>query len=408
MTVDPIDQCTFYYTNEYLRTTGAFNWSTNIASFKFASCTPAQPWGTLTGTVISSPSGAALSGVVVTLSNGFAGATNASGVYSFLVPPGTYTAMAADADRNCTSASPANPTVAITSGGTAMQNFTMVGTSNLQEDHVTIDDTASGGNGNGVINRNECVNLNVALKNNGCADATASSATLTTTTPGVTVVQGNSNYAGIVIDTTGTNSPPFKIQTAETFACGTDIEFDLNLTFPNGSKTIHITVPTCTGGANATIPASTLTSSDSTQADRMGRDGTPSSCAGKPCPGGIGTPGTRFFKTFGPFTNSAGVPACITVTINAATNVPNTGDIESAAYLDTYDPANLCLNYLGDTGVSGLGTSLGTAAYSFTVPAGASFVVVVNTTGTSDSSQFSGTISGFFDDNSGPGPCSAH
>src|SRR5262249_25499528 len=94
MTVDPIDQCTFYYTNEYLKTTGAFNWSTNIASFKFASCAPAQPWGTLTGTVTSSPSGATLSGVVVTLSNGFAGATNASGVYSFLVPPGTYTATA--------------------------------------------------------------------------------------------------------------------------------------------------------------------------------------------------------------------------------------------------------------------------------------------------------------------------
>ena len=115
-------------------------------------------------------------------------------------------------------------------------------------------------------------------------------------------------------------------------------------------------------------------------------------CDGKACPGGIGTPGTRFFKTFGPFTNTAGVPACITVTINADTGVPNTGDIESAAYLGTYDPTNLCLNYLGDSGVSGLGGPgpgpvLGTASYSFTVPAGASFVVVVNTTGTTNSSQ---------------------
>ena len=415
MTVDPIDQCTFYYTNEYLKTTGAFNWSTNIASFKFGSCAPAQPWGTLTGIVTSSPSGAALSGVVVSLSNGFAGATNSSGVYSFLVPPGTYTATAADADRNCTSSSPSSVGVTITSGGMANQNFSMVGTSNLQENHVTIDDSPanSGGNGNGVINRNECVNLNVELKNNGCADATASSATLTTTTPGVTVVQGNSNYPGMVIDSTGTNSTPFKIQTADSFACGTEIAFDLTLTFPNGGKTLHITVPTCTGGANGTIPPSTLTSSDSTQADRMGRDGTPSTCDGKVCPGGIGTPGTRFFKTFGPFTNSAGVPACMTVTINAATGVPNTGDIESAAYLGTYDPTNLCLNYLGDSGVSGLGGPgpgpvLGTASYSFAVPAGASFVVVVNTTGTTDSSQFSGTVSGFFDDTPGPGPCSAH
>ena len=38
MSVDPVDDCTFYYTNEYLKTTGSFNWSTRIASFKFPGC----------------------------------------------------------------------------------------------------------------------------------------------------------------------------------------------------------------------------------------------------------------------------------------------------------------------------------------------------------------------------------
>lgn len=38
MTLDPIDQCTFFYTNEYLKTDGAFHWSTRIASYKFPSC----------------------------------------------------------------------------------------------------------------------------------------------------------------------------------------------------------------------------------------------------------------------------------------------------------------------------------------------------------------------------------
>ena len=178
-----------------------------------------------------------LSGVIVTLSNGFAGATNANGVYSILVPPGTYTAMAADADRDCTAASPASPTVTITSGGTTTQNFSMVGTSNLQENGVVVNDATSG-NSNGVINSNECVNLNVALKNNGCANATGISAKLTTSTPGVTVTQGNSSYPNMVIDATGTNSTPFQIQTSNSFPCGTEIDFDLNLTFPNGSKTV--------------------------------------------------------------------------------------------------------------------------------------------------------------------------
>ena len=38
MAIDPTDDCTFWYTQEYYRTTGSFNWSTRIAAFKFDSC----------------------------------------------------------------------------------------------------------------------------------------------------------------------------------------------------------------------------------------------------------------------------------------------------------------------------------------------------------------------------------
>jgi hypothetical protein len=402
MTVDPVDQCTFYYTNEYLKTNGGFNWSTRIASYRFPSCTSAPPWGTLTGTIRTSASQGStpLSGVIVTLNNGFAGATNANGVYSFLVPPGTYTATSADADRNCTSASPANPTVTITSGGTTTRNFTMVGTSNLELNSFAIT-----GN-NGVINSNDCVNMNVVLKNNGCANATSISSTLETTTPGVTITQDSSNYPNMGIDATGTNSTPFQVSTSNSFACGTNIDFDLNLTFPNGSKTVSFSIPTCTGGADQTIPLNVLDANDPTQADRLGRDGLPSPCEGKACPGG-GFPGTKRFQTF-EFDNNGASAACFTVTINAPTQ--GAGDIESAAYLGTYDPTNLCLNYLGDSGIVGLGgpppTHVDSATYSFVVPAQSHFVVVVNTTGTiTTSAPFSGTVSGFFDTTPGPGPC---
>jgi Bacterial Ig-like domain (group 2) len=43
LTIDPGDDCTFFYTNEYLKADGTFNWSTQIASFKFPSCTTAPP-----------------------------------------------------------------------------------------------------------------------------------------------------------------------------------------------------------------------------------------------------------------------------------------------------------------------------------------------------------------------------
>src|SRR5262249_21296873 len=38
LSVDPVDDCTLWYTTEYLKTTGSFNWSTRIANFKFSTC----------------------------------------------------------------------------------------------------------------------------------------------------------------------------------------------------------------------------------------------------------------------------------------------------------------------------------------------------------------------------------
>jgi Bacterial Ig-like domain (group 3)/Divergent InlB B-repeat domain len=63
MQVDPVDDCTFWYTQEYIKTNGAFNWSTRIATFRFPNCgTSNFPLtvtlaGTGTGTVTSSPTG---------------------------------------------------------------------------------------------------------------------------------------------------------------------------------------------------------------------------------------------------------------------------------------------------------------------------------------------------------------
>src|SRR5437870_7312829 len=39
MTIDPVDDCTFWYTQEYYATTSSFNWRTRIGNFKFPSCT---------------------------------------------------------------------------------------------------------------------------------------------------------------------------------------------------------------------------------------------------------------------------------------------------------------------------------------------------------------------------------
>jgi hypothetical protein len=38
MSIDPVDDCTFWYTSEYLKSDGTFNWSTRITSFKINGC----------------------------------------------------------------------------------------------------------------------------------------------------------------------------------------------------------------------------------------------------------------------------------------------------------------------------------------------------------------------------------
>lgn len=417
MTIDPVDQCTFWYTNEYIPTNGGFNWAARIASYTFgAQCTPAAAWGTVSGTVTSCATGAPVPGVNVTLDNGFAAATDANGNYSILAPPGSYNASASDPNRNCASSTPGSAPVTVASSGNTPQNFCMNGASNLQANGTTIDDTSSNGNGNGVINSNECVNLNVNVKNNGCATETGITATLTTSTSGVTVTQPNASYPNMVIDASGNNSVPFTIQTSNSFVCGTNIALNLNLTYAGGSKTVAISLPTCAGGPNQSIPASSIATTDSSQPDRLGRTGNGSTCAGKACPGAINTAGTRNYKTF-TFTNSGGAPACITINTHASCGSGGTaGDIISVAYLNTYIPptvqgdptGNMCMNYLGDSGVSGLGLTVPNASYSVSVPAGQNLVVVVETSaGATTCAEFDATLSGFFDFTQGPGACLA-
>lgn len=43
MSVDPVDDCTFWYTTEYYATTSATGWRTRIGAFKFPSCGPTYP-----------------------------------------------------------------------------------------------------------------------------------------------------------------------------------------------------------------------------------------------------------------------------------------------------------------------------------------------------------------------------
>src|SRR5206468_1107649 len=50
LALDPTDDCTFWYTTEYLTASGTFNWHTRVGTFRFANCTNLPP-PTVTGIV---------------------------------------------------------------------------------------------------------------------------------------------------------------------------------------------------------------------------------------------------------------------------------------------------------------------------------------------------------------------
>jgi uncharacterized membrane protein len=122
MRIDPSDDCTFWYTNQYQPSTGSFNWATFIGSFKFSNCgtpptqdfsvsaspgsqTVVQGNGT-TYTVTVAPSGGFASDVSLTPSglpsgatatfnpnpiSGGAGTSTMSVTTAASTPPGSYT-----------------------------------------------------------------------------------------------------------------------------------------------------------------------------------------------------------------------------------------------------------------------------------------------------------------------------
>ncbi len=100
MGVDPVDDCTFWYTQEYYATIGAAPWQTRIGSFKFPNCS-LGPQGHIQGVVYDSsgtPAGDPIANAAITaiksITQSFQAMSGGDGVYAFTLPTGTYTLTA--------------------------------------------------------------------------------------------------------------------------------------------------------------------------------------------------------------------------------------------------------------------------------------------------------------------------
>ncbi|MBX3712525.1 MAG: proprotein convertase P-domain-containing protein [Lysobacter sp.] len=117
MTVDPVDDCTFWFVGMY-RPTGS--WQTRIADFKFPACTGGSTTYSISGTIATS-GGAGISGVSV--SNGSTSVTtNASGQYTFSgLANGSYTLTPSLSGYTF---SPTSLAVTVNGANVSGQNFT--------------------------------------------------------------------------------------------------------------------------------------------------------------------------------------------------------------------------------------------------------------------------------------------
>jgi hypothetical protein len=126
LSVDPADDCTFWYTQEYYDATAppacsaTACWTTRISAFTYPGCAASNLSGTLHGTVSDASSSAPISGALVQ-ANGYATWTNGTGDYTFLVPPGTYDVTAYKAGYS----HGFSPGAVVTNGGITIRNFVL-------------------------------------------------------------------------------------------------------------------------------------------------------------------------------------------------------------------------------------------------------------------------------------------
>lgn len=114
--------------------------------------------------------------------------------------------------------------------------------------------------GNGRIDRNECNDVVVTLVNNGNAPATVVSATLSSSTPGLTATQPVAAFDDIPAGESRTALAPFEVTSDNTLACPSAADLALEVSYTGGNAPLQAPVSLPVGQAanpNYTFASST-------------------------------------------------------------------------------------------------------------------------------------------------------
>jgi hypothetical protein len=203
MSVDPVDDCTFWYTTEYIPANGSFNWHTRIVSFKFTNCggsvvndfTIAANPSTLTVAQGSSTSGA----IVTTVLQG---------------NPESVTLSASGLPANATASFSPNP---VLSGTNSTITITAASNTPLGTSTVTVSGT------DGTHTHTTTISLTVTAPGGGLQNGGFETGTfLNWTTTGTTSISTTSPHSGTYSAQIGSTAPTSGDSTAaQTFTAPT-------------------------------------------------------------------------------------------------------------------------------------------------------------------------------------------
>jgi hypothetical protein len=408
ISVDPVDDCTFWYTNEYrlLANQGAsgtppFLWNTRIGNFKFPSCTSA-PRGSITGQVTLA--GNPVPNAMVYTSNGFFRLTDNNGNYTIdNVGPDTYTVTAFKRGIGASPTSVAS--VSVTNASATTVNIPLVVAADVSLGTVTVTEGPFS-NGNGLLDAGETADIVVQLNDPSVFSATGVTASLALKTPGadVKIAQPNTRTFGTIAGNSSTSNTadPFHFTVAGTTPLGTILNFVLTVNFGGGQSPTLLGFSYVVGQANAltatipnttldttapVLPSGALSATTGTQTGRIVRSGTTSGCGAQKANPGLqdATAGRRYDAYV--FQNTSTNPLCVTVTLNQTSNL-----LYAVAYGNGgFNPASPTQNFLGD-----FGSSLPTMTWSFDVPPLSNFTIVVHevTVGAGIGQAYNVSISG--------------
>ncbi len=257
----------------------------------------------------------------------------------------------------------------------------------IEKGSFTVGEAATGNDGDGQLEPNERGSLLIqTLQNVGAANATNVTATLSTTTSGVTILSpATLPFSDIAAGgSSSPNSTPYNFALAGNFTCGTPIDFVLTVNFTGGGspQTLDYTVDTfasttISSTLDATAPATgaNYTATTGTQTNRVNRDGSGTSCDfAEGFPGSVAATNLRYDA----YKFNAVNTGCTTVSYTENTAITGSNQLFSVAYGNGgFVPTNIATNYLGDAG-SSPGTINIPLSYTFNATAGQSFTIVVH------------------------------